>query len=415
MKVVFWGVGFTAKNFIDNLDNYRNVEIEYFLDNKAKENSYYGKYKCFYPTKEKCKDKKIIVTTRKEFYTEIKEQLEGFDLKENIDFYSLDKFLLELNNIKNMDKPLKRIWFEDFWPGFNIYNNNFIQILQRYYRIELDSEAPEYIFSSVFGNRALLYEGIRIIFTGENCIPDFNVYDYVIGFEYIEYEDRYLRWPLYKLYDSYEEAKKKHFQYNLEDFMKREFCCRVVSNGKRADIFREEIFEKINKIKPVMSGGKCKNNLKVGQPVKNKKEFLQKYKFNLAIENSFSHTGYTTEKIVDAWAAGCIPIYWGNKKIAEEFNEKAFVNCHNFKSIEEIVEYVIELNNDPQKLNEMLEEPIIKGNDELVIDKFLNNILNGEVEDSYRRISKFSACGKDIENVLKQVKLPFYNSTSEKQ
>ena len=40
---------------------------------------------------------------------------------------------------------------------------------------------------------------VKIYFTGENDVPDFNLADYALGFHYIDFGDRYLRFPLYLL------------------------------------------------------------------------------------------------------------------------------------------------------------------------------------------------------------------------
>lgn len=42
----------------------------------------------------------------------------------------------------------------------------------------------------------------------------------------------------------------------------------------------------------------------------NKLRYLSGYRFNICPENSLG-SGYTTEKVFEAIAAGCIPIYWG--------------------------------------------------------------------------------------------------------
>lgn len=49
------------------------------------------------------------------------------------------------------------------------------------------------------------------MYTGENQVPDFNICDYAIGFHYIYFQDRYIRFPLYHFYQQdYELAMKKH-------------------------------------------------------------------------------------------------------------------------------------------------------------------------------------------------------------
>ncbi|WP_121020797.1 glycosyltransferase family 10 domain-containing protein [Helicobacter vulpis] len=76
-----------------------------------------------------------------------------------------------------------------------------------------------------------------------------------------------------------------------------------------------------------------------GTRVENKSEFLSQYKFNLCFENSRGH-GYTTEKIIDAYFAHTIPIYWGNPAVALDFNPKSFVNVHDFKDFKEALDYI---------------------------------------------------------------------------
>ena len=65
--------------------------------------------------------------------------------------------------------------------------------------------------------------------------------------------------------------------------------------------------------KHIDSGGKYKNN--IGAPVADKLAFLSEGKFNIAFENS-SANGYTTEKLIEAFAAGTIPLYWGDESVS---------------------------------------------------------------------------------------------------
>ena len=56
--------------------------------------------------------------------------------------------------------------------------------------------------------------------------------------------------------------------------------------------------------------------------------YLRKFRFNICPENA-SSKGYITEKILDAFVGGCIPIYWGGGKKEwiepEIFNQEAFL------------------------------------------------------------------------------------------
>src|SRR5438445_11355992 len=43
----------------------------------------------------------------------------------------------------------------------------------------------------------------------------------------------------------------------------------------------------------------------------NKIAFMKYYKFPIVYENMKNIQGYITEKIFDAFSAGCVPVYWG--------------------------------------------------------------------------------------------------------
>ena len=52
---------------------------------------------------------------------------------------------------------------------------------------------------------------------------------------------------------------------------------------------------------------------------------LQAFAFNLCPENGM-HPGYYTEKIPEAFMAGCLPITWADENVKVDFNPQAFIN-----------------------------------------------------------------------------------------
>lgn len=56
-----------------------------------------------------------------------------------------------------------------------------------------------------------------------------------------------------------------------------------------------------------------------------KKDLLSCYAFNLCPENGL-YPGYITEKIPEAFAAGCLPITWVDESISVDFNLAAMIN-----------------------------------------------------------------------------------------
>ena len=251
-----------------------------------------------------------------------------------------------------MKKTIK-IKFVDFNPNATAVKV-FTQYLQERYEVEL-SEEPEWLFYSVFGNDNLQYNNcVKIFFTGENQVPDFNVCDYAIGFDYIDFGDRYVRFPLWALYpQDIEPMLHKHEHPDLGS--KTDFCSFVVSNPHGNEV-RVAFLDKLSEYKLVNSGGRYRNN--VGGPVADKLAFQQKHKFSLAFENT-AHPGYTTEKIVQAFAAQTIPIYWGDPRVAETFNKEAFINCNDFPNWESVVERVKEIDQDDALWKKMIETPAL--------------------------------------------------------
>jgi GT2 family glycosyltransferase len=75
-------------------------------------------------------------------------------------------------------------------------------------------------------------------------------------------------------------------------------------------------------------------------PIQSKEEGLTDYMFSIAIENS-NQKNYFTEKILDCFAVGTIPIYWGCSNIHEFFDSKGIIP---FSSVEELEKIVAEIN-----------------------------------------------------------------------
>lgn len=281
-----------------------------------------------------------------------------------------------------------RIKFTDFWNGYSPENSMIVRLLKERYDVEF-SETPDYIFCSCFGDTYKKYDGIRIFFTGECITPNFNDYDYGIGFDLLDFGDRYLRYPLY-LFDYYYD--KYATILNREpvgpEFLakKTEFCNFVYSNNYGAEE-REEFFHLLSKYKHVLSGGRWLNN--VGGPVEDKLAFQSQCKFSIAFENQL-YPGYTTEKLMDALAARTVPIYFGNLESVRDFNPKSYIHCKDFDSFEAVVERVKELDADDEAYLAMLNENPIPANPITPDDlkAFLYHIFDQDLADAKRRSTR---------------------------
>lgn len=77
-----------------------------------------------------------------------------------------------------------------------------------------------------------------------------------------------------------------------------------------------------------------------------KLRFLAECRFTIAFENT-SADHYVSEKIFHPLLVGSIPIYWGCPQIAEYYNPAAFINCHDFRSFDDVIARVLAIDADP--------------------------------------------------------------------
>ena len=259
--------------------------------------------------------------------------------------------------------------------------------------IQWVEEDPDFIIHSMYGHDVLRYDGVRVCWIGENLVPDFNLCDYAMGFSRLAFGDRYRRIPLFRWYREYDGLFDDQRRVRLPPASealagKTRFCTMVVTNGADRDPFLAELFGLLGRYRPVDSGGKWRNS--IGGAVKDKQAFLRQGKFSLVCENS-STPGYVTEKILHAFAARTVPIYWGAPDIEKDFNPAAFVNCHRFRTREEIVRHVQWLDRDAAAYAAMVGQPCFAGGREpatlskKVILDWLSHIFGQTREAAYRR------------------------------
>ena len=297
-----------------------------------------------------------------------------------------------------MNKRIK-LNYLDFFSNF-YQQNNFLQniIESTGYEFEL-SEEPDYLICSVFGHEALSkkYDNcVKILFTGENICPDFNLYDYAIGFEYLDFGDRYFRWPLYYAYGQklWNAFMSKHLNPQEKLAKKSDFCSFVYSNGMGNPI-RQQFFQELLQYKKVDSGGRYMNNIGLPEGVPDKIEFESKHKFSIAFENS-SHPGYTTEKLIQAFAAGTVPIYWGDPKVQEIFNPESFIFVNDYESLDRVVDKIKEIDQNDELYLKYLGTPALLDPEEFdrkvqvkQIGDFFHHIFSQEKQNAFRRSREY--------------------------
>ncbi len=244
----------------------------------------------------------------------------------------------------NETKRKVRIAAVDFGPE-EVMLTAVLEFMKERYDFEVTKDRDaDYVFHSNYGYEVLRYPGVRIFITGENVSPNMGISDYAMAFDKMEFGDRYCWMPLIKLYrEAYETFLLPRPLTEEALKTKTEFCAYVMSSTRDSAPERTRIFDLLNNYKTVHSGGSWNNN--VGGRVPDKLAFQSTHKFVIAFENS-STPGYLTEKFADAAQANAIPIYWGDPTIGSLFNPKAFVNCHDYQTLEEAVERVTQIDAD---------------------------------------------------------------------
>ena len=285
-----------------------------------------------------------------------------------------------------MDNRRKiRVHFADFWPDFQPEDFFIYQLLSRKYRLEQNEATPDYLFFSSFGDSHLRYKDcVKIYWTGENLFPDFNLCDYAMGCAFLQFGDRYLRFPEWVIYNRASMYNKAPVNETMS--LNRKFCNFVYSNSENADPFRLRFFKRLSEYKRIDSGGQLENN--IGGCVVDKLFFLSKYKFTIAFENS-RVDGYTTEKLIEPLSVDSLPIYWGNPCVHLDFNIDAMVYVRDCEAMDEAIEEIIALDNDDAAYLEKLRQPCFPNGSykdwwKKPVD-FLDHILNQDKEEAIRR------------------------------
>ena len=305
--------------------------------------------------------------------------------KSNFLYKNIDHFFISLNtksiyqisdylNIKYMkssnlgdnsqiNKKYISLYFINFHnePFHNNIINESINILKEKYLVQITSNNPDYLIYNIFGCDELdskYNNSIKIAFFTENQLPDFSKADYCIGNSHINYLDRYFRMPVYFInsinplkHEAIEVIRTKI----LNNTIRTKFCAGVISNSLTTDSFRLNFINELNKYKIVDMGGAYNNNF--GR-INDKIEFLSSYKFSIAMENTEGE-GYLSEKIIDSFLSGTIPIYYGDYMVDETINPETYILIRGEKDIKDKIEYIKEIDNNDELYKKIIRKKVL--------------------------------------------------------
>jgi len=276
--------------------------------------------------------------------------------------------------VPSVSSSNRRVSFVDFWPGFD---DNTDRWLTRQWFIDNlvgvkvvdSSQDPDVIVFSLFGRKhERLRRGPKFVFyTGENIRPPIRRVPLCLSFDILPDVPPavHTRLPLWVLNVQIHDVIRMH-EVRLRGAVDRTvwdrkgFCSFVASNSSLHDAsVRTSFVVSLSAYKRIACGGTVLNNM--GGCVKDKIEFMRGYRFNVAYENS-SHPGYCTEKLLHAFAAGCVPIYWGDPRssgCAGDFNPAALICAHRFSTTEQLMEHIRKVDADRSLFESYLSQPIL--------------------------------------------------------
>lgn len=289
-----------------------------------------------------------------------------------------------------------KVKFVDFWADFVPEESHLYRMLARHYDVQIVQEDPDYVFCSVFGPpfTSCTYPQVRILYSGENFVPDFNWVDYAISSYPITFQDRACRHPgCVDLQGHCLALQGKDRAYPDNILAQKPYFANFIASHESEYGLRGDFFKKLCAYKRVESPGSYLNNMPGGETVdfKNdsKTDFQRRCKFTLCFEST-SHRGFITEKITDAFYADTIPVYYGDPDAARIFNPEAFIDCGAFASFDKAIQRIVELDNDDAQYLAMLRQPIFRDPEypsKVLAEEeaFLCSIIDQPMEKAYRR------------------------------
>ena len=232
------------------------------------------------------------------------------------------------------------------------------------------------------------FEGKKVFYTGEDvehpgtqlalyygdyCLDHT---DLSLGFGQVQHA-RYLRFPYWILTtfspeDDAAAIRERIRQINESHFEKSREC--VLINKHDPAGTRELVYNGVKDILDVKLAGQWRNNTReLWDDFGNDKEaYLRTFKFNICAENNNTEY-YVTEKIFDAFIAGCIPLYYGALNDPEPglINREAVIFWNKEGNNEENREKIRELKNNESFYREFISRPkLLPASEEYVIDRY---------------------------------------------
>ena len=289
-----------------------------------------------------------------------------------------------------MVTPNAHIRFHNFWPGFNpeefflpllkgleLFKGSDIKDLGfdvEFYTTPQPRSMPRRVAQKIgrmieerFNNRTSRRPVFRVWFTPENCRPPTNEFHATLSFDGSESSFNNFRLPLWWLLfpnlvggpETGQDYPRLGGRLSLQEATSGRAIDRTHREKFACGFFGKMWFPRAEMAQALSHVGKVDlYGPALGHPVGPKLEVARGYRYVLCPENDL-YPGYITEKALEAWAAGSIPIYWGDDKYSD-LNPHAVVNLAKMESLEQLVSEIRLLEAEPKKVADMRAMPILR-------------------------------------------------------
>lgn len=279
-----------------------------------------------------------------------------------------------------------KVFFNGFWQGFfektdPIHIEFFLKLLYDVFNEDIEVsyniEDADILMESIFTNTSYINRKnwkTSFLFTGESYYADcmnnnLSLYTCILGFN--PTINNFVEFPFYIVYLK----SFPNMTFVPTKTITNNYTAVVISNGSLNE--RTVFLDKLEQRLPVLYGGSYKNN--IGRKVEgnfasdNLFNFYKNTKFVITMENTkIGH--YITEKLINGFRAGTIPIYWGSRHISKYFNSKRFIILEDTteSSINAVIDRMVNMSK--EEYFQIVNEPIFNIDINTVYDNAINNI-----------------------------------------
>lgn len=282
-----------------------------------------------------------------------------------------------------------KVYYNGFWSGFHNHTNAvndifFTELFKEVYNTDI-------LITHNIDEADILVENTQIttslrtikkwkhtyLFSGESYIrSDKDEYSCVLYGNRIH--KNIINIPLYIPYyiSSFDESYIiENKRPNIKNVPENDILVMVSNPGGK---IRNDFMQELDKYFKVTYAGNYKNNTGVALPhyynSNEFREYVSKFKFILAMENSEEDT-YITEKITHGFLAGTIPIYWGSKRITDYFNSDRFLEIKDQSDFVSIIKQMKNMTNE-EWLRKVNTEPFTEFGKLYTVKTIANHIKN---------------------------------------